>query len=266
MFLNLLFNQTRKRMAVKRLYYCKDIELFVAAETIIHNFRAHKEKIVPQKIEMKDPYLKGFEKRADAALNTYLGTIWKKDLEVIGGQFRDMQSNALKHLLLFRIQLENNIQIERLQANLILSKLGYDTFWKSAEERNEIAFVQLLQEFRKGMNSLLKAELMDKRIYMQLIDNILSYADEAEKLYLLLESLRKSDVFFTDSNIRQFNSVCEELNRISIFCKEVFSPDEKLTSKFQLPASMIAESKKPYPLTPDINSLAKEEQVESVLL
>lgn len=117
----------------------------------------------------------GLEAKIDDAIENYLRPDKKKEFREATLKVTSIQAPALRDLSFLKTQIEVDFA---KQAKMLLKKLGYDKQHRHAHKGDQEALIQLLYCFKKGMNDKLKEDLVSKGTNPELIDRIISYANQ----------------------------------------------------------------------------------------
>jgi hypothetical protein len=230
-------------MLTQRTYSYKDVTMLVACQTIVENFKAHKEEIIAVRSVWADSFISTFETRINKAITNYLGLDPKQELKAASLAVSQLQEAALKDLSFLKVQLEVDFAGDKVRQASLLDGLGYYSYWVTARGKNQQALIQLLYQYRNGLSKAVKAELLAKGINEALLNRISSYADTLRKANVTQETLKGSSREITEAGTLEFNAIYEQAMTICKICAKIFADNPQVKDKFIF--SKIAKSISP---------------------
>jgi hypothetical protein len=233
-------------MNTQRLYSYKDVTMLVACQTIVENFKAHRDEIIAVRSVWTDPFISTFETRINKAISNYLGLDPKQELKAASLAVTQVQEAALKDLSFLKVQIEADFTGDKVRQASLLDGLGYYSFWVPARGKNQQALIQLLYQYRNGLTKAVKTELVAKGINEALLNRISSYADTLRKANVTQETLKGSSREITEAGTVEFNAIYEQAMTVCKICAKIFADNLQVKDKFVFSkiAKSIAPSRK----------------------
>src|SRR6186713_23898 len=147
-----------------RNYNTKDVDMLIIAATILENAISNKEFLLSKNKKWQGSFFEDFKAKMDNAVETYLGMGNTENLRQSVQIFRDLQKDALKDLFIMKVQLAQDFKDDKQRQEEILSHLGFTTYYDAAHQKEQIALINLLSQFRGNATQELKAEMMKQGI------------------------------------------------------------------------------------------------------
>lgn len=219
-------------MLTQRTYSYKDVTMLVACQTIVENFKAHKEEIIAVRSVWADPFISTFETRISKAITNYLGVDPRQELKSATLVVNQLQDAALKDLSFLKIQIEADFTVDKVRLASLLDGLGFYSYWVAARGKNQQALIQLLYQYRNGLTKAVKTELVTKGINEALLNRISSYADTLRKANVTQETLKGSSREITEAGTVEFNAIYEQAMVICKICSKIFADNPQVKDQF----------------------------------
>lgn len=119
-----------------------------------------------------------------------------------------IQSPAMRDLSFIKTQIEVDFGKD---AKEIIKTLGFDKNLRSVQNRDQEALIELLYSFKKGLNDNLKNQLIEKGTNPELINRIISYADQLKLTNVSQETLKETTKALSEEALNEFNAIYDEV-------------------------------------------------------
>ena len=80
-----------------------------------------------------------------------------KDLRLATITINEIQTNAINDLALVKVQISEDFKDNPIRRTEILNELGFNTFLKSAQRKDQEALINLLFQFKTNLSPTLRA-------------------------------------------------------------------------------------------------------------
>lgn len=219
-------------MGTSRAYTYKDVEMLFGCQTVVENFKSHKDEIVARRAIWADPYITHFQARINTAMEKYLGLDTRVDLKAATQTVNQLQAVALKDLSFLKVQIEQDFATDKVKVNHLLDRLGFYSFWTKARYKDQQALVQLLYQYRQGLTDAVKAEIVAKGTDIALLQDISTYADTLKNANVSQETLKSSSKELTEAGNIEFNAIYEQAIAICKISAKLFEDKPQVKEKF----------------------------------
>ena len=198
-----------------RNYKGKDVDMLMTSSTIIETAITNQGELVPRRSTWAAPYFDNLKMRIDTAFKTDLGVDSAKDLRQSTQALLAIQKQAIKDLALAKVQIDEDFKKDPARRTEILKQLGFSTYLKDAQRKDQEALINLLYMFQQNLPGL-RAEIEAKGTDKATLIAITGYADTLKNANVSQESFKGSKKTVTAGALAGFNAIYDEV--ISI-CK-----------------------------------------------
>lgn len=199
-----------------RVYKFKDVDMLTASSTIVESAIAQKALLQSKRSNWADPFFEDLKTRIDTALNVHLGIDSAKEMRMATIAVKGIQAMAIKDLAEAKVQLSEDFKTDKLLRNELLTQLGFSTYHKAAQNKDQEALVSLLYRFSTNLTPTLKAQIIGKGMAESTLDKISAYAVTLKNANVGQEGFKVSRKVISAAAFNEFNSIYNEI--ISI-CK-----------------------------------------------
>lgn len=196
-------------MSTQRIYSASDVGMLTAILTIIDSAIDAEEFLSSKRPLWKAPYFQNIRERIYSASSNILGINNVHELSRHTNTVTTLQKSILSDIADFRIQLKADYADNPSRAEELLNLLGFKNAGVTLKEykNNQEALAQMLQRFKTHLTPELKAELQEKGMAPQTIDNILADADTFIDANVKQENFKGQKRTLTDANIQELNAL-----------------------------------------------------------
>ena len=198
-------------MSLNRNYNYKDVDMLLASKTIIESFKANLEELSLARTNWTVEYGNKLSAKIDDAIENYLGVDSKQELRDATNTLTAIQTPALHNVSFLKTQLEIDFNDDKKKLKEILKHLGFNTYLKAAQKKDQEALIQLLYSIKKNLSGKLKEEITLKGTNPALLEKITSYADELKKANISQETLKETTKSISDDAKNAFNEIYDEV-------------------------------------------------------
>lgn len=214
-----------------RNYPGKDVEMLTACSTIIESAITNQGKLVPRRSTWAAPYFDNLKKRIDAAFQNHLGIDNAKDQRQSTQVLLGIQKQALKDLALAKVQIDEDFKKEITRRIEIIKQLGFTTYLKDAQRKDQEAMINLLYMFKTNLPGL-RAEIEAKGTDKATLDAIVGYADMLKNANISQEIFKGGKKAITAEAITEFKEIYDELIKICKIAAKFFMEEPHLKDQF----------------------------------
>ena len=195
-------------MSKNRNYNFKDVDMLLAAKTIVETLKSNLADLSIARSTWTEDYATNLAAKIDEAIENYLGLDKKKELRDTTANLASIQSPAMRDLSFIKTQIEVDFGKD---AKEIIKTLGFDKNLRSVQNRDQEALIELLYSFKKGLNDNLKNQLIEKGTNPELINRIISYADQLKQTNVSQETLKETTKALSEEALNEFNAIYDEV-------------------------------------------------------
>jgi hypothetical protein len=191
-----------------RNYPCKDVEMLSAAQTITQNLLDNIGELSVLRMDWTPEYVNSLLEKINKANQDFLGQDRQKALRDASSELHALQTPALRDLSMLKVQIE--VGFKDQSAN-ILKNLGYNRFYAPAAKGKQEKLVELLFAAKKGLSAKLKALIVEKGIKEEVLDRIITYADQMNSANVTQELMKSRRSGLTSEARESYNEIYEEI-------------------------------------------------------
>lgn len=219
-------------MSIKRNYKGKDAEMLIAASSICSAAISHQTFLATKRANWADPFFTNFETEINTAVSTYLGVDNALALRTQTAALNNIMGPAYSNLGDVRIQLVEDYKSNKPRLNELLTTLGYNTHWKSAQAKDQEALIQLLYQFKTNLTTTIRTEIVAKGIADATLTQILDAADDLMAANVSQETIKQSRKAVTDAGITEFNKIYDKAISIARISRRFFKDSTAIQDQF----------------------------------
>lgn len=219
-------------MEAKRSYSGKDVDMLITIDTIMNAAVEHQEFLQSKRATWKDPYFPNIIKDIDTTIQTHLGKDNARELRAATQAVRAIQTPALEHLAEFKVQIEADFQDNKTQRDEILNTLGFKSYNADAKKRDQESLINLLFHFKTNATPDLVEIITEKGTSQELIDKIISYADDLKSKNVIQEGKKGTRKEATQEAIIDFNTVYKKVIAVAKIAANFFKENKAAQEQF----------------------------------
>lgn len=231
---------------VQRIYKTKDVDMLIAASTIIETAIANKGFLQTKRSTWADPFFENLQTEINTTIQSFLGIDSAKDLRQATQVVLSIQKQAIKDLAEVKVQLVEDFKSNPTRKTEILTQLGFTSYFKQAQKGDQEALINLLYQFKTNLSPTLATEIETQGIAMASLTNITNYADTLKTADITQESNKGVRRVITAEAITQFNLIYNKVISVSKISTKFFkdSPAQKEQFSFNKVSKTINASRK----------------------
>lgn len=219
-------------MKITRGYNSKDVDMIIAADTIIDTAIANKTFLQGKRTTWADPYFANIKAQIQTTTQTYLGVDSAKELRQATQAVIAILQPALKDLAEVKIQIEEDFKSTPVRQTEILTQLGFNTYHKAAQKGDQEALINLLYQFKTNLLPALKTEITAKGTAATTLTTIIGYADALKAADVTQEGKKGARAVITDAAIIQFNDIYSKIISITKISAKFYKDNSALKDQF----------------------------------
>lgn len=217
---------------VQRSYKTRDVDMLIAASTIIQSAITNKTFLLSKRATWADPYFENLQADIDNAIQNYLGVDSAKELRLASQTVFSIQTKALQDLAEIKVQIVEDFKDNRNHQTEILTQLGFTSYHKEARTGDQEALINLLYQFKTNLTPILKTEIVTKGTPATILEAIVTYADTLKSADITQESNKATRKQITAEAIREFNSIYNRIISISKISNNLYKDNTALKEQF----------------------------------
>lgn len=231
-------------MAGKINYNYSDVNMCLAAKTIVGSFIFNITDLSGVRTNWTAEYAADFDGRIDQTIEKYLGTDVLKGLRDATAVLNALMVPARRDLSFVKSQIDEDFKDNSKKRNEILKNLGFTKNLRAVQNGDQEALIELLYAFKKNMTDKLKVEVTAKGMNPVLIDNIIQYADQIKNADSKQEGLKGTTKEISKEVISVFNTIYDEVIGICKFASSFYQYEPIKKEQFTF-SKVVANMNKP---------------------
>ena len=217
---------------LRRQYRIKDVDMLIVASTISDAAIAHKSILQANRSTWADPFFDDLKNDIDTAIQTHLGVDATKDLRLATIAINQLQTTAIYDLALLKVQISEDFKDNPIRKVEILNELGFTTFLKSAQRKDQEALINLLFQFKTNLSPSLRNEIVTKGTADTLLTKIINYADNLKSADIIQEGTKGTKKVITFEAITDFNAIYNRVISVAKIASKIFKESPAIQQQF----------------------------------
>lgn len=216
----------------QRHYKTKDVDMLIASATIIESAIAQKVYLQGKRPTWADPFFDDIKTAIDTAIQTHLGIDSAKDLRQATILLKSIQTASLNDLAECKVQITEDFKNNKARRDEILNQLGFKTYHKDAQRRDQEALINLLYQFKVNLTAALKTEITTAGTPAPLLTGIVAYADTLRDADISQETFKGARKTITAAALTEFNSIYDQIISICKIAAKFYKTAPDLKDQF----------------------------------
>ncbi len=217
---------------MNRKFKCSGLAMLIASATLAESFEKEKAAFVAESPYYDDPYIVDLKAAIQVIMTDVFGIDPKDDLKAASRQVNGLVKSSVEDLSMVREQLIRGFRLETETADLLLTQLGFRTWWPKARHGGQEAVIGLLSKFRNNMSAETRLMIEAKGVSAARIDNILANAASLNAANIDQELLKSSSKEDTGGVTAQMNVIYDKAIDICKIGKRLFKQNEYKRNQF----------------------------------
>lgn len=217
---------------IQRAYKTKDVDMLIAASTIVQSAIANKTFLQSKRSTWTDPFFYDLEQEINTVIQNHLGVDSAKELRQATQMIYNIQTTAIKDLAEVKIQLTEDFKDNPSYQNEILNQLGFNSYHKAAQQKDQEALINLLYQFKTNLGAALRTEIVAKGTANATLDTIIAYADALITADITQEGAKGSRKVITAEAITAFNNIYNKVISVSKISNKLCKDNPMLKEQF----------------------------------
>ena len=213
-------------LTVNRKYNFKDVEMLTAIATIIENSIANKVFLQSKRSTWADPFFQNLKTQIQNIIDTYLGKDAAQLMRQATQVVISIQKQALIDLAEFKVQIEEDFKDKPIRKTEILTSLGFNSYYKLAQKRDQEGLVNLLYQFKTNLSTTLNDEIVAKGTAQATLTNIIGYANTLKDANITQEIYKGTRKEITDEAVNAFNEIYDQVISIAKISSNFYKTDK----------------------------------------
>lgn len=197
-------------MSVRKYNY-KDVDMLIAAETIVNRALSEISFLAEKRPKWKDDFFPSLLQRIQNAYSNYLGIDNALQLREATKILYSIQKPALDYLTEFKIQIERDFNSDKQTRGEILNRLGFKHHYKDAKAKNQEALIELLNKFRQNLSPDLEHQIIEKGMHPDTINRLKDMADNVKNADVTQEIAKGTRKAISSAAVEEFNNIYSEV-------------------------------------------------------
>lgn len=205
-----------------RNYSVKDVDMIIAASTIVKNAISQKEFLQSKRSSWAGTYFEDLETKIDAIASIFLGADNARELRNSTAAIYEAQARAHALASEIKVQIEEDFPAEKTE---MLRTLGYTSYFAKSSHKDQEALISLLFQFKTNLSPSLKAQMVAKGTLPADLDAMAAMAEEIKALDTVQETKKGARPVNTEEAVRNFNDIYEEVMTIARIASRFYKDD-----------------------------------------
>lgn len=218
--------------ASQRNYNTKDVDMLVAAATILESAVTNKAFLQAARSTWADPFFEALQTKIDTAVQQHLGIDSAKDLRLSTQALTVIQKQALKDLAQAKVQITEDFKTNKPRQAEILNQLGFTAYHKDAQNGDQEALISLLFHFKTNLTQDLQTEISTAGAPESLLQAITGYADELKDADVAQEGFKAQRKIITAAAVQEFNEIYDTVISICKIAANLYKDQPLLQEQF----------------------------------
>jgi hypothetical protein len=190
-----------------RLYNVSDVDMILAADTIVGHAIANKVFLQTKRSTWADPFFEDFSTRIDNAISTYLGADNARELRNATQKVNDTLAPVQELLSEVKVQIEEDYRDNPERRREILNTLGFKGSSRDILTGDQGAAIEFLYQFKSNLTEELMTELIGKGIMKESLVALCDHAEKLKNADVAQEMSKGSRKLMTAEAVAEFNAV-----------------------------------------------------------
>jgi len=216
---------------IQRLYKAKDVDMLIAAATIVQSAIANKAFLQLKRSTWADPFFEDLQSEITQAIQDHLGVDSARELRLATQAVVNIQSAAIGDLAEVKVQLTEDFKGDPTRRAEILNQLGFTAYHKMAQRGDQEALINLLYQFKTNIAQL-RAEIIDKGTSETTLNLIIDHADSLREADIMQEGAKGTRRVITAEAITEFNQVYNKVISVSKIAANFYKNTPALKQQF----------------------------------
>ena len=242
---------------VQRKYNHKDVDMLVAASTIVETAIDNKIFLQSKRSTWKDPFFSDLQTKIDLAIKDNLGVDTAKQLREATIAINSIQKQAMADLAESKIQIVEDFKADKIHRAEILNQLGFTTYLKDVQKGSQEALIHLLYQFKTNLTPSLQTEIVTAGTAPELLTGIMAYADTLKDADVTQETFKGSKKTITAAGVKVFNEIYDSVISVCKISAKFYKGQQDMKDQFsyRLVSNKISPKPKakPTPPVPPVN-------------
>jgi hypothetical protein len=217
---------------VQRVYKTKDVDMLIAVSAIVQSSIANKAFLQTKRSTWADPFFEDLQTEIDKAIQIHLGIDNAKELRQATQVVLNIQTNAIKDLAEFKVQLIEDFKQDTIVQNEILMQLGFTSYHKAAQKGDQEALINLLYQFKTNLTPALRTQIVTAGTADSIINTIIGYADTLKSANVIQEGTKGTRKEITAQATNEFNTIYNKVISVSKIAAKFFKDNKALREQF----------------------------------
>lgn len=219
-------------ITVQRLYKTKDVDMLIAASTIIETAIANKALLQTKRATWADPFFEDLQSEIDTTIQNFLGIDSAKDLREATQVVLNIQKQAIKDLAEIKVQLVEDFKSNAARQSEILNQLGFSAYHKAAQKGDQEALINLLYQFKTNLTTTLATEIETQGIAAAALNAIIAHADILKAANITQEGNKGIRKTITAEALTQFNTIYSKVISVSKIAAKFYKDNPVVKEQF----------------------------------
>lgn len=208
-----------------RKYKAKDVDMLIAAETIVNRAISEISFLGEKRPKWKEDFFPPLLQRIQNAYSTHLGIDNASQLREATQTLYKLQSPALKLLAEFKVQIEQDFKSEPTLKEEILNRLGFKQHHNAAIKKDQEALIELLNKFKTNLTPEYEQMIIDKGMHPDTMHRLIDVVDQFKNANITQEVAKGSRKDISRTAVAEFNAIYDEIVSICKIASTFYKGD-----------------------------------------
>ncbi|OYU79333.1 MAG: hypothetical protein CFE23_14605 [Flavobacterium sp. BFFFF1] len=215
-----------------RNYNVKDVNLMIAADTIVSHAINHKEFLQSKRAVWADPFFEDFQTRINNAIQTYLGADNAAQLRQSTQKVHEILEPVRTLLAEIRIQIVEDFKKTPATRDEILNTLGFSSLYGKVSNNDQEATVELLYRFKNGLTDELQKKITEAGTAAESLNALKDHAEKFKDAEVAQETNKGKRKVITAEAVAEFNAIYDQLVSVNRIASKFFKGDKSRQELF----------------------------------
>lgn len=217
---------------IQRKYNHKDVDMLVAASTIVETAIDNKTFLLTKRSTWIDPFFPDLQAKIDLAIKDHLGVDTAKELREATIAINGIQKQAMSDLAESKIQIVEDFKADKIRRAEILNQLGFTTYLKEVQNGSQEALIHLLYQFKTNLTTSLQTEIVTAGTAATLLTGIKAYADTLKNADVTQETFKGSKKTITAAGVKIFNEIYDSVISVCKIAAKFYKGQQDMKDQF----------------------------------
>ncbi len=235
---------------IVRDYTSKDEDMLTVCSVIIEQAIIHKTFLISKRSSWADPFFENIKTTINNAFSNYLGLDSSKGRRLATQALYAIQNSALKSISEFKVQIDVDFSSNKERLKEIHTQLGFSSYLKKAQKKDQEALVSLLFTFKTNMTSSLLAEITSAGTDAAIIYTISDFAQTLKDANVTQETFKGTVKELTQEGVIALNAIYNQVISVAKIAYKFYNDNHAVRDEFSFSKNLRKLNPHPIPIPP----------------